>query len=112
MSVRRKKTMKKIFAFAILATLMASSVLGVSPYKNGYDWEKRSHFLPMLCNADINEDGYINGIDFSILSTDWKKKVRQHPEAERSDIDGSGKVGLRDLKLLQRWHGTDISELC
>ncbi len=54
--------------------------------------------------ADINTDGKVNLIDFSILLFYWKQK---NPANPRADINGDGTVNLIDFSImLFQWDGT------
>jgi hypothetical protein len=52
---------------------------------------------PPTCAEDINEDRKVNLLDYSILSSDFFK---DNPTNPRSNIDGLGKVDLRDYSRL------------
>jgi len=105
-----KKTLI-ILLLSLLTMTVVVSALG-SNYNNNYDWRVRHTMKPMLCKADINQDGIIDIVDLGILKSDYGKKVRKNPEAERSDIDGSGRVGLRDRRLQMKWLFTKTSDIC
>ncbi len=50
---------------------------------------------------DLNSDGYINDLDFSILMANWKKPVH----SLKADINSDGSVDESDLRiLLARWY--------
>ena len=58
---------------------------------------------PECKRSDLNCDGWVNLIDFSILLYFWDDT---NPFNPRADIDKSGKVGLRDFSImLYDWTG-------
>lgn len=50
--------------------------------------------------GDLNCDGKVNLVDFSILLFYWKKR---DPENARADINADGIVNIRDLSILLFW---------
>jgi hypothetical protein len=53
--------------------------------------------------SDLNCDGRVNLVDFSILLYYWESDFSRNP---RADIDNNGAVGLRDLSImLYDWTG-------
>ncbi|MEW5760185.1 MAG: C25 family cysteine peptidase, partial [Candidatus Thermoplasmatota archaeon] len=75
--------------------------------------ERRNETYAEYSIADINRDGQVNGLDFSILAMDYGKSRPQNP---RSDINGDGIVNWPDYSLLIKYYRkiatliTDINE--
>jgi hypothetical protein len=54
---------------------------------------------------DIDGDGFINNIDFTIIAANWQENACKYPEwCEGTDLDRNGTVDIYDLKnFAQRW---------
>ena len=58
----------------------------------------------LLTTGDINGDGIVNFIDFSILGEQWQSDGASIPSADIAPAGGDGIVNFRDLKLLaENW---------
>ena len=50
----------------------------------------------MSCRGDINHDGLVNGVDLSLLGSNWQTSVL----GVGGDLNGDGMVNGVDLSLL------------
>lgn len=60
-------------------------------------------FICTICIADINKDNYVNGLDFSLLSSCINKTAAG--SCKVADINGDGKVDNSDFQCLKSQYG-------
>jgi predicted secreted protein len=57
------------------------------------------------CGADINKDGYVTILDFSLLRSCFGQTVSSNPKCITSDLNSDGKVDLSDFGCLKDQFG-------
>lgn len=92
----------------LILSVLLFSLTFVSAYSNGYSMNSRYTIKPIVCNCDVNKDHVIDQKDYNIVFNDFGFKVNEYHFVSSSDVDNSGTIGLRDLKLVQKYQGADL----
>lgn len=104
--------MRKIIVMSLLTLLVLPTVLAASSYSNGYSWDKRVNMKTLMCRCDVTRGGLISQQDYDLVNLHLGKKIRDYPYLENLDVDMSGRIGLRDLKLIEKYNNFGVWQIC
>ena len=74
---------------------------------SGLEGSDDSEFRERLCNADFNDDGLVNGLDFATVHRCYGSEGTG--ACQQGDMDSDGVVGSIDFELFQ---GAFLGAVC